>query len=105
MSAESKTYEAIQLTGYWYASSSSARTSRAEAQLASAHRTSPEVRGLPAHLMHLQSEVQQKQRRHNSQTQSNPPDGIEVVHAEDPEADEAHEVGDGECEVEHRVGS
>lgn len=54
--------------------------------------------------MHLQSEVEEQKRWNGSETECDPPNSVQVVHAEYPEENKAHKVGDGECKVEHGVG-
>jgi len=54
--------------------------------------------------VHFESEVQEEQRRHDTETKCDPPNRIEVVQSKDPEADEADKVGEYESEVDHRVG-
>lgn len=55
-------------------------------------------------LSHLEPEVKQEQWRHRSETKRYSPDRVQVVHPEDPKADEAYKVGQDEGEVDHRVG-
>jgi len=56
-----------------------------------------------ADLLHLDPEVKQEQGRDHTQTESDPPYRIQVVETEDPETDQADEIGNDKGKVEHGV--